>query len=176
MKITRIRYFIDDQKEEAWINEMSAMGWHLKKFLFIFFTFEKGEPGKYIYRNEYIEGQQSEYLEFLKGANIEYICKIFGWAYFRKEATEGQFELYTDAASKLRYLKKLFNLYLMLFVPNFMVLFLNLYLGLVSERTKYLSFGVASLSIVASLLMLIAMNKVLKRSKITKENLMLFEG
>ena len=175
MNITKIRFFSDDQKEEAWINEMSEQGWHLKKFFTIFFTFEKGEPGKYIYRNEYVEGQEPEYLEFLADANIEYVCKVFGWAYFRKETMDGSFELYTDTTSKLRYLTKLFNLNLMLFVPNCMFLFINLYLGFVSERTKYLSFGAASISLVASLLMLVAMYKVLKRRKVTKNNLVLFE-
>ncbi|KOS68834.1 hypothetical protein AEA09_09970 [Lysinibacillus contaminans] len=57
MNITSMRFFSDDQKEEAWINEMSAQGWHLKKFFTIFFTFDKGEPGKYIYRNEYVGGK-----------------------------------------------------------------------------------------------------------------------
>ena len=175
MKITKIRYFIDDQKEEAWINEMSAQGWHLQKHFSMVFKFEKGEPGKYIYRNEFINWQEPEYLDFLKDANIECVSKFFGWTYFRKEAVEGPFELYTDADSKLRYLTKLFNLYLMILIPNFMLIFLNAYLGFLSERTKYLSFGTAGLSFACSLLMFLAVYKVQKRRKTTKKSLLLFE-
>lgn len=33
---------------------MATQGWHLQKCILGYFTFVKGEPGKYIYRNEWI--------------------------------------------------------------------------------------------------------------------------
>ncbi|MFB7156366.1 MULTISPECIES: DUF2812 domain-containing protein [unclassified Lysinibacillus] len=53
---------------------MASQGWHLKKFTWIRFTFESGEPGSYIYRHDELErfgaSYEDEYLEFLKSSGI----------------------------------------------------------------------------------------------------------
>ena len=47
MKKVKNRLYLDYEKEELWINDMVQEGWHLKKFMFFRFTFEKGEQGSY---------------------------------------------------------------------------------------------------------------------------------
>lgn len=68
-KLTKIRFFIDYEKEERWVNDMSQQGWHLVKLGFGYFIFEKGLPGEYIYRNEMLAG-------FRKKNDSKEYCKL----------------------------------------------------------------------------------------------------
>ena len=43
----KFRYYIDNQKEQDWLNKLSREGWALKKFFLGFYKFEKCEPGEY---------------------------------------------------------------------------------------------------------------------------------
>ena len=43
----KYRYYIDNQKEQDWLNKLSREGWALKKFFLGFYKFEKCEPGEY---------------------------------------------------------------------------------------------------------------------------------
>jgi len=45
----KYRLMINPYAIEKWVNDMACQGWHLKKFTWIRFTFERGEPGRYIY-------------------------------------------------------------------------------------------------------------------------------
>ena len=53
--LRKFNYFFNDESEENWINEMSAKGWHFKQFRLGMYAFEKGEPGEYIYRVDYLD-------------------------------------------------------------------------------------------------------------------------
>lgn len=46
----KFRYYIDNQKEQDWLNKLSREGWALKKFFLGFYKFEKCEPGEYEYQ------------------------------------------------------------------------------------------------------------------------------
>ena len=46
----KYRYYIDNQKEQDWLNKLSREGWALKKFFLGFYKFEKCEPGEYEYQ------------------------------------------------------------------------------------------------------------------------------
>lgn len=50
MKKRVFKFYTNYEKEEAWLNEMAASGWHCIDYLFGRYMFEKGEPGAYIYR------------------------------------------------------------------------------------------------------------------------------
>ncbi|MEN8223105.1 MAG: DUF2812 domain-containing protein [Acidobacteriota bacterium] len=97
-------FFIWSEKKEArWLNEMSKKGWHLKKASVLYYTFEKGEPGDFVYQFDFRFGStkdEKEYIGLFEGAGWELINKQGAWYYFRKLYREGeQNEIYSDRES-----------------------------------------------------------------------------
>lgn len=83
---------------------MAAQGWHLKKFLWVRFTFERGEPISYIYRHDELEWgtpRENDYLEFLQSSGIGFVDRSGNIVFFRKYVNKGPFELYTDKKTKI---------------------------------------------------------------------------
>ena len=130
--MNKIKFYFDYEKEEKWINEMCKAGWHLKKFRGCLFTFERGEPGAYVYRNEFInyfKKDKKQYFGFLKESDIE-IVHVFGnAAYYRKKTEDGPFELYSDNSSRLSYLNRLYITLQLLFWLNILSAISNLSLN-----------------------------------------------
>jgi len=112
---------------EKKVNEMASQGWHLKKFIWIRFTFEQDEPGSYIYRHDELERfgstYEDEYLDFLKSSGIEQVDRSGNFVFFRKPAHEGPFELYSDKKTKISNLSKKITLLSL-------ILLLNLFFGI----------------------------------------------
>lgn len=118
------KMFFNYQKEERWINEMAADGWHLVDYKFTKYTFEKGEPEKYDYCIELLSDapmsdKGKEYLEFMKETGIECVALFGNWAYFRKEATGESFEIYTDYDSRKKHLTRIITSLTIVMLMNF---------------------------------------------------------
>ncbi len=174
---TKIRFFIDYEKEEKWVNEMCQQGWHLVKFGIGYFKFEKGMPGEYIYRNEMLTGlgtkdDSKEYISFLNETGVEIVTKCFSWAYFRKKTEEGPFELYSDTSSKIQYLNRIFYLFLFLAILNYFFAVKNLMDVFYQDFSFSLTVGIFNL--LAALLISIPLFLVYKRRKALKSNLDIF--
>lgn len=122
MKKVKYRFYLDYEKEEKWINDMAVNGWDLEKFSLGRFKFTKGEPGKFVYRNELISGmsptEKKDYFEILKDSGITIIQEFGGWIYMKKAVSEGPLEIYTDIKSKIDYYNRILNLFLLLFIVN----------------------------------------------------------
>lgn len=119
----KFKYFLDDEKEEQWINDMATQGWHLRNYNLLYYTFEKGEPGEYTYRCDFLDnlgfGKSAKaYIEFVESTGAELVYKNLQWVYFRQHRDLGEFELYSDGASKLGYINRLFLLYVAIAVIN----------------------------------------------------------
>ena len=99
-----------DEKQEAWLGEMSRQGLHLRQpGSFGNFLFVEG-PGKdTAYRLDYNQGKAPEdYLQLIRDAGWEYLGTRGGWQYWRKEIKEGEVpEIYTDPASKIQKYQRL---------------------------------------------------------------------
>ncbi len=100
------------EKEEKWLNEMSAKGMLLTDISPFRYVFEEGTPGKYIYRLELLEHLPSHpesiaYIKFLEETGIEYVGSCVRWIYLRRPASDGAFEIYSDIKSKLMHLKRI---------------------------------------------------------------------
>lgn len=100
------------EKEEKWLNEMSAKGMHLTDVGFCRYSFEKGSPGEYIYRLELLNHlpqhpESISYINFLEETGIEHIGSMMRWVYFRKKASDSLFELYSDTESKINHYKRI---------------------------------------------------------------------
>ena len=176
MKKIKFRFFLDYEKEEAWVNELAAQGWHLQKNIISFFVFEQGEPGKYIYRNELVEGKKKDYYEFLESMNIECVSKFGVWAYYRKEAIDGDFELFSDAPSKIQYLKSITRLFIPIALVNIIIGIFNIITGFTASPVAFMSINLGILNMVMALFMYVPIRKIQRRKKHLEHDLHIFEG
>lgn len=102
----------EDEKQEAWLGEMSLNGWHLRAVhLLCSYSFEKGRPTSYVYRLDYYQGKASaltEYLQIFQDAGWEYLGELSNWRYWRKPAAKGESaEIFTDRQSKIEKYRRL---------------------------------------------------------------------
>lgn len=111
MKHKVFKLFVDFEKEERWLNEMSAKGLQMSSYYFGQYVFEDGQPGEYTYRLELLEshprsGEGMAYIRFMEDAGVECVDTFWRWAYFRKKTADGPFDLFTDAQSKIRHYRR----------------------------------------------------------------------
>ena len=125
MRTTQYRWFWawDFEKEEKWLNQMAAQGWALVSVGYCRYEFEACEPGSCAVRLELLdslpgsaEGQR--YLSFVEDTGAQYVGHVMRWAYFRKHAADGAFDLYSDLDSRIRHLGRIQALLLPLFILN----------------------------------------------------------
>lgn len=112
MVIRKRRLFFawQDEKQEAWLGEMSRQGLHLKEpGSFGSFLFVKGPAREVAYRLDYNQSKQPEdYLQLIRDAGWEHLGASGGWDYWRKEIQAGKIpELFTDPESKIQKYKRL---------------------------------------------------------------------
>ncbi|WP_427110065.1 DUF2812 domain-containing protein [Lysinibacillus xylanilyticus] len=121
----KYRLVVNPYDIEKWVNEMASQGWLLKKFTWIRFTFERGEPGSYIFRHDELErsgaSYEDEYLDFLKSSGIEQVDRSGNFVFFRKPANDGPFELYSDKKNKMSKLSQKISLLLSLILLNLII-------------------------------------------------------
>jgi hypothetical protein len=96
----------DIEKQEAWVNAMAKQGWMMVSFFMGLFTFKKGRMGEYRYRCELlpylaISPKNRPYLEFLESMEVEIVVKWLNQIVYRRKATEGPLEIYSDAQSRI---------------------------------------------------------------------------
>lgn len=179
MKKVKYRFYVDHEKEEQWVNEMSREGWHLERFIVFRYSFVKGKPGAYIYRNELLNGltssEKNDYLDFLKGSGIEVVHKFGGWAYLRKKASDGTFEIYTDTASKISYYNRILNLFTILLLCNLVMGIFNLNISDSASYTGAISSTMGVISIAVAILIAFPTIKVYRRKNILKKQQNIFE-
>lgn len=142
MAIKKWRLFINFEKEEQWLNKMAAKGLNVISFKFGRYTFEEGPPGEYIYRLELLKGepkseQVQHYLLTMEDYGVECVAIYNNWAFFRKNATDGPFEIYSDFESKVDHYKRVAYLLGTVGGANFFIALLN---ATLSQFNMYLSF------------------------------------
>lgn len=133
MKTTKYKLFWvwEHEREEEWLNAMSAQGLLLSSVGFWRYTFEEGEPQQYQYRLELLESLPSapksrEYIGFMEDMGVEYVGSMLGWVYFRKKTSEGAFDLYSAASSKIKHFARMSSLVLLALMINIFAAVLNL--------------------------------------------------
>ena len=96
----------DFEKEEQWLNTMAQSGWVLESVGYCTYHFVACEPGEYAIRLEMREHDEG-YLAFMKDTGAEYLGRLLQWIYFRKKVSDGPFDLYSDAASRIAHLDRI---------------------------------------------------------------------
>lgn len=134
MIIKKTKVFFSYVSEENWLNKMAAKGYHLVKYTFLRYHFEKGKPGAYEYRLELLENspdseESQEYLDFMEDAGIDCVDTHQNWVYFRKKATDEPFEIYTDSPSKQRHLNRIISSLALVAFVNLFLAFINSFNG-----------------------------------------------
>lgn len=131
----KYRYYIDNQKEQNWLNKLSKEGWALKSFFLGFYKFEKCEPGEYEYQIDLMpqDVDKQDYYDFMEEIGVEVVCTWYYWVFLRKKtSSNGSFKLYTDKESLkshykniVRFLKPLMYLELIASLLQLPAIFMN---------------------------------------------------
>ena len=130
MRLTIHKCFFvwDFDKEEQWLNEMAAKGLALVSVGFCKYEFEDCVPGEYRVCLQLLDKlprqpEKQKYIEFMEETGAEHVGSFTRWIYFRKKAAEGSFEVFSDNASRVKYLTNITS-----FVS--LIIGLNLFIGL----------------------------------------------
>lgn len=133
------------EKEEKWLNEMSAKGMQLTDVGFCRYCFTKGNPGEYIYRLELLNhmphhAESINYISFLEETGIEHIGSLLRWVYFRKKAGAGPFEIYSDTPSKINHYRRILfiaNILTVVFIIPFISYVFHLVMKTLETKQHY---------------------------------------
>lgn len=116
--VHRLIFAWEDEKEERWLEEMSALGWHLTSALPFTWNFQKGEPIKMVYRLDYklsLDKDYQEYRQIFSDAGWELVCTLSNWHYYRILPENDKIpEIYNDNRSKAVKYQRLLVLFLIL--------------------------------------------------------------
>lgn len=117
--IHKIFWLWEFEKEERWLNQLSAQGLQLTDVSLYRYVFEEGQPGAYQYRLEMLDRrpehpESQAYIRFMEDTGAEQIGSLNSWVYFRKRTTDGPFELFSDIDSRVKHLQRINSLLLLL--------------------------------------------------------------
>jgi len=141
----------DYEKEEKWLNDMSAIGMQLNDVGYCRYDFDQGMPVEYVYRLEYLKNhpysvESLRYIKFLEETGVEYIGSVFRMVYFRKRADGVGFDVYSDIDSRIKHLSRLLQLIGIIGGMNIIIGASNLLLRiLVPEHGNWGSLGIINL-------------------------------
>lgn len=153
------KVFYDFEKEEQWLNEMSARGLALTDYSWCRYVFEETEKNEYSYKIELLEYMPTHpesvaYLRFLEENGIEHAASYMRWVYLRKKTSEGPFDLYTDIDSKIKLYKRIYLFFNALIFIEFGAGLSNISVGLLNISLGNGHFSYSSL-IIGSILMVL---------------------
>ena len=180
------KIYADYEKEEKWLNEMSAKGFALADYFFCRYTFADCRPGEYIYRIElleYLPGHpvSQKYIQFMAENGVEYVTRWGRWVYFRKKAEDGPFDIYSDVDSKIMHYKRILALFLPILCMELVLGIINLRLGLMylfdgnSAHGTPANFTAGILLIIIGIFIFITWNSTRLKLKALKQEKMLRE-
>lgn len=115
----------DFDKEEKWLNEMAAKGLALTAVGWCRYEFEDCSPGEFkvcidFFENPFSKFEKEKSIEFLEETGAEHIGTFMGrWAYFRKRTAGEDFKLFSDNASRIKYLTRIIRFIAVFFWINF---------------------------------------------------------
>jgi hypothetical protein len=127
--------FWDFEKEEQWLNDMSARGMAFTDYSWCRYVFTDTPDQQYIYRIELLENlpthaESIAYLRFLEENGVEVVATYLRWVYLRKPASDGVFDIYTDIDSKIRHYQRINYFWTVFMIIEFAAAIPNLTLGI----------------------------------------------
>lgn len=144
--IHKLFFVWEFDKEEKWLNEMAAKGLCLVSVGFCKYEFEDCIPGEYRICLQLLEKsprnpEMQKYIEFLEQTGAEHIGSFTRWVYFRKKASDGDFELFSDNASRVKYLTSMLGFITLIVGLNLCIGLENLALAIfLKQAGNYVGF------------------------------------
>lgn len=131
------KLFWDFEKEESWLNAMSAKGMMLSSYSWCRYVFDEGIPGEYTYRIELLDQvptypESMAYIQFLEQNGIECVAIYMRWIYLRRKSSEGAFDIYSDLESKLKHYQRIQILWRAVMLTALIAGLSNLLIGIVN--------------------------------------------
>jgi hypothetical protein len=141
MKHVVWKAYWDYEKEEKWLNEMSAKGMALTDYSWCRYVFTEAPNNEYIYRLELLEHLPSHaesvaYIRFLEESGIEHVATYWRWIFLRKKSSEGPFDIYSDIGSKIKQYRRVSTLFGAIGGINLFAFLVNIING-IAESSKY---------------------------------------
>lgn len=130
------------EKEEKWLNDMSAKGLALRDYSWCRYVFEDADEGEYIFRIVLFDHpanhpESRKKIAFFEDMGIEFVASYMRWVYLRKKTADGPFELHSDIDTKIVHYKKVAALWLTLACVEFCIGASNITIGLLNDFTKF---------------------------------------
>lgn len=159
-KVRKFFGFGDFQKEEDWLNDMSAQGWAFVKHKGVYsYIFEPCQPSKYTYRLDYFgrksKKEVADYIELVQETGADCVEQFNHWGYFRH--TDSDFELYSDSASKRRFLNEILAV-LTALIPG---VTLPIY-AVSSSRPPLMAIVICAIQVMCGLVLLLLLGQIIK--------------
>lgn len=175
--IKKLFWAWDFEKEEKWLNEMSAKGLALVDYSFCRYSFEPCEPGEYSFKIQLLEHnpnhpESEQYIRFMEETGAEQVASYLNWVYFRKKTAEGAFELFSDIESKMNHLILVKKLLLPFGILNISVAFMN-FINLGINAPNYL--WVPFINVACAVLIFAGLSGINKKIKALKKEHNIFE-
>ena len=147
--IVRKAYW-DFEKEEKWLNDMSAKGMAFTDYSWCRYVFSEAPNNAYTYRIELLENvpthpESMAYLRILEENGVEFVSSYMRWVYLRKKAADGPFDIYTDIDSKIKHYQRVNRFLSSMMFLEFGAAAANLSIGIVNliidEQLGNFSYG-----------------------------------
>ena len=177
-KIVHKCFFIwDFDKEEKWLNEKIKKGFCLSSVGLFRYEFEECTPGEYAICMQRLENginnpKSESYIKLIEETGAEYIDTINRWIYFRMKTTDGDFELFSDYKSHIKYLNSIIHFIVLLAGLNLVIALTNLILFFVLKNSANL-FGL--INILFTIFFAIGYYRLLKKRKRLEAEGQIFE-
>ena len=164
-------------KEEQWLNRMASKGLSLISAGFCRYEFEETLPGEYGIRMQLLEHgrrypESERYIAFLEETGAQQVGACLRWVYFRKKKENGEFELFSDNASRVRHLVRILRMIEVVGGLNFLIGSCNLGLYAFCQMPENL---VGLLNLLLGLLCMLGVFRLRKKTKRLRQEQQLFE-
>ena len=164
-------------KEERWLNEMAAKGLSLISAGFCRYEFEETLPGEYAVRMQLLEhgwrhAEAERYIAFLEETGVQQVGSCLRWVYFRRKKAQGDFELFSDNASRVRQLVHILQMIALVGGMNLLAGACNVGLYAVHRMSGNL---VGFLNLLLGLLCMLGALRLRKKVKQLRQEQQLFE-
>ncbi|GMK40454.1 hypothetical protein PCCS19_35100 [Paenibacillus sp. CCS19] len=129
---TRLSFVWNYEKDEEWLNDLSAQGQHLEEPGTFRYCFKKDAAVRYVYRLDYQQikdqDQLDAYYALFEDMGWKHVGSNKGWHYYRKPYVEGETspQIYTDRSSLTQMLRRIQMMLVLLAAVNFPIMTVNI--------------------------------------------------
>ena len=171
--IKKLFFVWDFDKEEKWLNEMAAKGLCLISAGFCKYEFEDCIPGEYKICLQLLEKspkhpEMQKYIEFMEETGAEHVGSFTRWVYFRRNSSEGEFALFSDNASKVKYLTSMLGFITLIVGLNLLVGLENLaiavFAGFAGNYLGFLNLAIGLIGLPGTIKLWKKRNRIKKES------------